>query len=243
VSGSIAINRTGLFSQKKELGMTQTSKPNKLEWLVPAALILLALVPVGSGVVRLLEQGTSTTIITPENQRFFANPLPIVAHSLSGIVFLILGALQFSPRLRRPKPGWHKMLGRILIPSGLAVAFSAIWMAHFYPQPKYDGALVYGTRMLFGGWMMLTMVLGTYAIYRRDFNNHGVWMTRAYAIGAAAGTQVFTAAPLFLFFSEYMNDLTRAISLGAGWVINFAIAEWVIHRRLQSRQKATTARV
>lgn len=221
--------------------MNKTSAPKKNEWLVPAVLILLALVPSASGVFRLLQQSSSATIITPENQRFFANPLPIVAHSLSGIVFLILGALQFSPRLRRPKPGWHKMLGRILIPSGLVLAFSALWMAQFYTMPKYDGALVYGTRMLFGGWMVLTMVLGTAAIYRRDFNNHGVWMTRAYAIGVAAGTQVFTAAPLFLFFSDYRNDLTRAISLGAGWIINFAIAEWVIRRRIQAKQKRTTA--
>jgi uncharacterized membrane protein len=223
--------------------MKQTSKANKLEWLVPAALILLALVPSGSGVFRLLEQSNSATIITPANQRFFADPLPIVAHSLSGIVFLILGALQFAPRLRRPKPGWHKMLGRILIPSGLVVAFSALWMAQVYVMPKYDGALVYGTRMLFGGWMILTIVLGTVAIYRRDFSNHGVWMTRAYAVGAGGSTQVFTAAPLFLFFPEHLNDLTRAISLGAGWVFNVALAEWVIRRRLQSRQKATTARV
>jgi uncharacterized membrane protein len=221
--------------------MNKTSAPKKNEWFVPAALILLALAPVASAVFRVLEQSNSATIITPANQRFFANPLPIVAHSLSGIVFLILGALQFVPRLRRPKPGWHKMLGRILIPSGFAVALSAMWMAHFYPQPEYDGVLVYGTRMLFGGWMLFTMVLGAAAIYRRDFTNHGDWMTRAYAIGAAAGTQVFTAAPLFLFLAEYRNDLTRAISLGAGWIINFAIAEWVIRRRLQVKQKRAVA--
>lgn len=213
----------------------------KNEWLVPAVLILLALVPSGSGVFRLLEQSNSATIITPENQRFFANPLPIVAHSLSGILFLILGALQFAPRLRRPKPGWHKMFGRILIPSGLVVAFSSLWMIHFYALPKYDGALVYGTRMVFSAWMILTIVVGSVAIYRRDFTNHGVWMTRAYAVGAGGSTQVLTAAPLFLVFPEYLNDLTRAISLGAGWVINFAIAEWVIRRKLQAKQKRATA--
>ncbi len=221
--------------------MTKPSTPNKPEWLVPAALILLSLAPVASGIFRLLEQSNSTTVITPENQRFFANPLPIVAHSLSGIVFLILGALQFAPKLRRPKPGWHKILGRILIPSGLVLAFSAIWMTHFNEMPKFDGALVYGTRMVFGVWMVLTIVLGTAAIYRRDFTNHGDWMTRAYAVGSGGNTQVFTSGWLFLFFPEHMNDLTRAITLGAGWVINVTIAEWVIRRRLQVKQKRATA--
>ena len=214
--------------------MNKTSAPNKLEWLVPAALILLALVPSASGVARVLELGTSTTI-TPENQRFFAAPLPIIAHSLGGIMFLVLGAVQFAPRLRRLTLGWHKMAGRLLIPSGLVMALSGMWMAHFNALPAYDGLVVYTTRMLFGGWTVLAIVLGTVAIYRRDFTNHGVWMTRGYAVGAAAGTQVFTAAPLFLFFPAYLNDLTRAISLGAGWIINFAIAEWVIRRRIQAK--------
>ncbi|MDX2006612.1 MAG: DUF2306 domain-containing protein [Meiothermus sp.] len=181
------------------------------------------------------------TTITPENQRFFAAPLPIIAHSLGGIVFLVLGAFQFAPRLRRQKPGWHKMAGRVLIPSGLVVALSGIWMAHFNALPEYDGVLVYATRMLFGGWMVLAIVLATAAIYRRDFTNHGVWMTRVYALGAGGNTQVFTAAPLFLFFPENLNDLNRAIGLAAGWVINLAIAEWAIRRRLQAKQKRATA--
>ena len=216
--------------------MNKTSAPNMNEWLVPAALILLALVPVASGVARVLELGTSTTI-TPENQRFFAAPLPIIAHSLGGIVFLVLGAFQFAPRLRRQKPGWHKMAGRLLIPCGLVVALSGMWMAHFNALPEYDGVLVYATRMLFGGWMVLAVVPATVAIYRRDFTSHGDWMARFYALGAGGNTQVFTAAPLFLFFPEYLNDLNRAIGLAAGWVINIAVAEWVIHRRLQSKQK------
>ncbi len=219
--------------------MNKTSAPNKLEWLVPAALVLLALVPSASGVARVLEISTSTTI-TPENQRFFAAPLPIIAHGLSGILFLVLGAFQFAPKLRRQKPSWHKMAGRLLIPSGLVMALSGMWMAHFNDMPEYDGVMVYAVRMLFSGWTVLTIVLGSVAIYRRDFTDHGVWMTRGYAIGAAAGTQVFTAAPLFLFFPDYLNDLTRAISLGAGWVINLVIAEWAIRRMLQTKQKGVT---
>lgn len=220
--------------------MNKSSVPDKPQWLVPAALILLALIPVASGVARVLELGTSTTI-TPENQRFFAAPLPIIAHSLGGLMYLVLGAFQFDPRLRRQKPGWHKIAGRLLIMSGLVVSLSGMWMAHFNDLPDYDGVVVYATRMLFGGWMVLAIVLATLAIYRRDYTGHGVWMTRGYAIGAGAGTQVFTAAPLFLFYPEYLNDLNRAIGLGAGWVINLAVAEWAMRRRFQAKQEGATA--
>lgn len=215
--------------------MTKASAKNKLEGLVPAGLILLALVPVAAGIARVLELGAGGPI-TPENQRFFAAPLPIVAHSLGGIVFLVLGALQFSSRLRRQRPGWHRMAGRVLIPSGLAVALSGLWMAHFYPLPEFDGTAVYRLRLLFGFGMLVSIVLATVALYRRDFACHGAWMTRGYALGAAAGTQVLTGLPLFLFFPENVNDLTRAVTLGAGWVINLAVAEWAIRRRLRAKR-------
>jgi hypothetical protein len=220
--------------------VNKTFTLKKNEWVIPAALILLALVPVASGVFRVLELGVGATI-TPENKRFFAAPLPIIAHSLGGILFLVFGALQFAPRLRRPKSGWHKLAGRFLIPSGLVMALAGMWVAHFNDLPDYDGALVYATRMLFGGYTVLAIVLGAVAIYQRKFTNHEVWMIRGYAIGAGAGTQVFTAAPLFLFFPEHLNDLNRTISLGAGWVINVVVAEWAIRRMLQVRQKRVIA--
>jgi uncharacterized membrane protein len=43
-----------------------------------------------------------------------------------------LGAFQFSSRVRRRRPGWHRMAGRVLVVLGLAVAFSALWMTLFY---------------------------------------------------------------------------------------------------------------
>ena len=40
--------------------------------------------------------------------------------------------------------------------------------------------------------MAACLVLGVAAIRRRDIAAHRAWMIRAYAIGLAAGTQVFT---------------------------------------------------
>jgi MFS family permease len=56
------------------------------EWLTPALLILLALVPSAFGVARVVELIAGAKI-TPANARFFAMPLPLVLHVLSVIPY------------------------------------------------------------------------------------------------------------------------------------------------------------
>ena len=77
--------------------------------------------------------------------------------------------------------------------------------------------------------MILSLVLGYVAARRKDFKQHPAWMIRAYAIGLGAGTQVFTHLPGILFPS-IMGELARTLMMGAGWVINLAVAEWVIRK-------------
>jgi hypothetical protein len=106
---------------------------NRLEWLIPAALIFLSAVPIAAGTFRIV-QLTGGGEITPENARFFASPVPVVVHIVSATLYSVLGAFQFAPGLRRWKPGWHRAAGKwILVPSGLAAALSGLWMTQFYP--------------------------------------------------------------------------------------------------------------
>jgi hypothetical protein len=72
-------------------------------------------------------------------------------------------------------------------------------------------------------------------------------MIRAYAIGLAAGTQAFTEGVGGSLFGT--NVLALDASRGLGWVINLAVAEWVIRRprvragrpRLRARPTAAAA--
>jgi hypothetical protein len=77
--------------------------------------------------------------------------------------------------------------------------------------------------------MATSIVLAVDAIRRRDFTAHGEWMIRAYAIGLGAGTQVLTHLPWFILVGQ-PSELPRAVMMGAGWVINVLVAEWVIRR-------------
>jgi hypothetical protein len=210
----------------------RTKAPGKASWtawLVPAGLILLSLIPIAAGAYRLTQLAGGAEI-TPANARFFAAPLPVVLHIISVTLYSILGAFQFVPSLRRRRRGWHRAAGWLLIPSGLIVALSGLWMSHFYPWPAYDGDLVYGLRLLFGSAMLLSILLGVAALWRRDFTQHGAWMLRGYAIGMGAGTQVLTGLAAALIVDP-PSKLSRALLMGAAWVINLAVAEWIIRRR------------
>lgn len=114
---------------------------------------------------------------------------------------------------------------------GLVAAPTGLWMAHFYLWPEGDGELLYVFRLVFGAGMALSLVLALAAIRRRDFLAHGAWMLRGYAIGMGAGTQVLTHLPWFLLVGR-PGELARGLLMGAGWVINLAVAEWYIRTRL-----------
>ena len=222
--------------------MSQKTKPPakaaSAGWLVPTALIMLIVIPLAGGAFR-LTQLTGGAAITPANARFFASPLPVILHILSVSFYTVLGAFQFVPGLRQRRHSWHRIVGRLVIPCGLVAALSGLWMTQFYPWPSGDGVILYGLRLLFGSAMFLSILLGVAAIRRRNFAQHGDWMLRGYAIGMGAGTQVLTLALGALVVGP-PSELSRALLMGAGWVINLAVAEWVIRRRPAPFARAVT---
>ena len=89
--------------------------------------------------------------------------------------------------------------------------------------------------------MLGAVALSLDAIRRRRFAEHGAWMTRAYAIGMGAGTQVFTHLPWFLLVGQ-PTEGPRAVMMGLGWVINIVVAEWVIRRGAVQAARRVTPR-
>jgi uncharacterized membrane protein len=204
-----------------------TKKP---DWLVPAGLLALSAVPVAAGSARVAEL-SSGAAVTADNARFFDMPLPVVLHIFAASIYCILGAFQFVPALRRRHPGWHRGAGRVLIPCGLLAALTGLWMTLFYDLPPGDGDLLGAIRLFFGTAMIVSIVLAVFAIRRRDIAQHRAWMTRGYAIGLGAGTQVFTHVPYGLLVGV-PGEFARAMLMAAGWVINLVVAEWALRRRV-----------
>lgn len=92
----------------------------------------------------------------------------------------------------------------------------------------------------------LFAVAGWRAIRRRDVTAHRAWMTRLYAVTffAVAARMI---VPLLLLvqlpwiLTVYGGDVERVVERSVpvgqwlGWIVDLAIAEWLIRRRVRSR--------
>ena len=205
-------------------------------WRVPVSLAVLSAIPVVAGSLRLVEIAGGPHLLTA-NPRITASPLPVVIHIVGATFYALAGAFQFSASFRRRRPGWHRTAGRVLIGAGLAVAGSALWMTLFYSGAP-GGNLLWTVRLLVASTMAGAIVLGFAAIRRRDIAAHRAWMIRAYALALGAGTQTVTQGVGQAVFGT--GELSTALSISAGWVVNAAVAEWII-RRPDARRRRRAA--
>ncbi len=219
--------------------MKNNRKITTTDWLIIAGLLLLSLIPAIAGAVRMATV-LGGAEITPENARFISTPLPILIHIVSSMLYAVFGAFQFPRGVRHRWPKWHRWSGRLLIPAGFAVALSGLWMTLFYPWPDGDGIALYTMRLIVGTAMLIALVIGVEAVRRYKFAAHGAWMLRAYALAMGAGTQVFTQLPLAIA-PDLSNDAMRALTMGAGWLINILIAELVIRRKIKRQPQRRPA--
>jgi hypothetical protein len=102
-------------------------------------------------------------------------------------------------------------------------------MTLFYPLKAGTGELLYAIRLLFGSAMVLSMVRGFTTIRKGDVIRHRAWMTRGYAIGLGAGTQMLILMVWEMIIGQ-PSELSHDLLMGAAWVINLAVAEWAVRR-------------
>jgi uncharacterized membrane protein len=215
---------------------TDTARRGGGAWIAPA-LLLLAVIPLAAGTARVVQLLGGPDAI-PADGRFDASPVPVVVHVVGSAVFLVLGALQFWPRLRSRHGRWHRTAGRILVVTGLAVAGSAIWMTLLLDRKEGTGQLLWLLRLLVAPGMAGCLLLGLAAARERRFRAHAAWMRRTYALALGAGTQPFTVG---LGEALLGSGVVRTdVMLGAGWGLNLAVAEW-LNARVRRREPVSSA--
>jgi uncharacterized membrane protein len=196
-------------------------------WPVPAALLLFALLLFVTSSMRIFEIAGGPEE-TADNARFLVNPLQIYLHAGGGMLYLFLGAFQFSQPLRARFPKWHRLSGRAAVLAGVLAALSALWMTETFPQVPFNPHEVYGFRILFSlGWFAC-LALGINAAMNRDIANHRAWMMRAYAIGLGGSTTAIILGSWLLLYGTPSAKIF-ALATGAAWVINLLIVQRILN--------------
>jgi hypothetical protein len=197
------------------------------QWLVALLLALVSAIPIAVGIYVIVELAAGH--IRPETIRHLASPLPVVLHVASATIYATLGPLQFVSAFRRRFPGWHRLVGRLLLVCGLVAGLSGLWMTLFYARLAHTNDLLVIIRIVFSSALIVFITLGFLAILRRNFSLHRAWMMRAYAVGLGAGTQA-----LVFMVAEGVagppDQVGKALLMGFSWLINLGVAECAIRR-------------
>lgn len=181
-----------------------------------------------------IRAGLSLQVLPADHmsREYIENLTPALAHLIPGIAFLILGALQFSSRIRRRWPIYHRVAGLVFILCTVSVGISGVWMNEILPGR--GGVLKYVGSLVFGIAATVTVGLGMAAIARGDLGRHRAWMMRTYGIGLAGGVQRLIGIPLFLTLGD-IDDLTIGAIMWLGWLLTVGVVEWRVWRSPSAR--------
>lgn len=163
----------------------------------------------------------------------------LVVHIFTAAIALILGPLQFIPRVRRHRFA-HRVIGRTyllagVLPSAIVGIPVAVWSGRLITQ--------IGLSVAFALWIV-TGVLAYRAARRRDIASHEAWMMRNYALTFLAVT-ARVLVPLLLLTQALLTGsevsavrelAPEMIPVGQilGWIVNLAVVEVLIRRRSTS---------
>ena len=164
----------------------------------------------------------------------------LVLHVTTASTAVVLGVLQLVPRIRAHRRV-HRRIGRAFLLLGL-VAFGLTAVPLALTTPSGD-LTRYGTLVPAVGFLVCGS-LGFLAAREHRYDAHRDWMVRTYALAFFALT-TRTLVPLMLLVqspwigSWYGGDVQRAVDASIpvgqwlGWMLDLAVAEFVIRRRLR----------
>jgi uncharacterized membrane protein len=200
---------------------------------IPLALALAfcTFIPVMTAVVTAVQ--TPLGALPGDSLRLAAVPVALFLHSLAGVLFGVLGPLQFVRALRRRFGTLHRLAGRVFVLAGAGLALSGL--ALLLQVQSIATGLLDAARGVFGLALIAVLVLGAAAARAHDMLRHRTWMIRAYAIGRGQGTVALVMFPIYLITAKPPMGLATDIVVVGMWLLNIALGEWVVRRMANPR--------
>ena len=163
---------------------------------------------------------TSEVFLVADYPMYHAYRLQVIAdrhflipHTISGLVALLAGPLQFSSRIRRRYLKFHRVLGYMYIISVFVGAYTGIALAAGRPGLP-------GTSMQAAAWIVCTTAAFITA-RNHQIPQHRQWMARSYAV-----TFTFVSSRVLNLWPRYWSHLGD--SFAAVGVIAFTLASLLL---------------
>jgi uncharacterized membrane protein len=159
---------------------------------------------------------------------FARYPVLTLIHIVPGLLFMLLGPLQFSSTIRARYPRWHRWSGRVFVACGIVIGVSALAMS--FGMPAIGGINQAAATTLFGSYFLVALSRAFWLIRRREVALHREWMIRAFSIGLAVAT-IRPIMGIFFATSRFSGLTPReffGIAFWIGFVLHLIAAEaWI----------------
>ena len=200
---------------------------------VPVTLILLSLMTVLFAAIQAVQIPLGA--LPDDSIRLAAAPVSHFTHVIAGVLFGVIGPLQFGRVLAKRYGRMHRITGRIFVAAGAVLSLSSLSLLWAFPDTHH--ALVNGGRLVFGVWLGIALIIAMQAIRARVFNRHRNWMIRAYATGMGATLVANLFLPIFIMTGVPPTGLWSDIMFIGSWSACVICAEIII-RRLHHKTQA-----
>ena len=195
-------------------------------------LFAVGLISISAGFIRLdtVVQHVQSNSLPPEliNLRYVQHPVVTFIHIGSGIIFMLLAPLQFSPGIRRRIPKLHRIIGRTALVAAITTATISIWMAISFPA--FGGWLTATSTYVFGSYVIVCFALAYAAARNRQIDRHKKWIIR----GVIVSFGVSSIRILFIVFAvatDLQFEEFFPLAFALGFALNAVLAELVVRRR------------
>ena len=159
-------------------------------------------------------------------------PILTLVHILPGLLFMVLGPLQFSSTIRARHLQWHRWSGRIFVSCGVVIGISALVMS--LGMPAIGGINQAAATTLFAAFFLFALCKAFWRIRRREIALHREWMIRAFSVGLAVAT-IRPIIGMFFATSRFSGLAPQeffGIAFWIGFVLHLIAAEAWIHATL-----------
>jgi uncharacterized membrane protein len=140
--------------------------------------------------------------LDPFNQRYVENPRLTLFHTIPGLLFAILGPMQFMGPIRRRAPLIHRMSGRVFLVIGITSGLAALAMTLRFPVWGWSLNTVISVTA--AAFMVFAFVNAFRHVRGRRFGVHREWMIRGFATGISVA-----------FFRVMLNDVLPRMGMEA----------------------------